>query len=138
MKRIYGILTTALFFVLLISGCSSDGSSEAESIMNNQVTVTENYVNGLADAKTAEDVIEAIEKYTKDMKKLIPQLQEFQKNHPEYTQEKMTEEMAAGIKRLETASAKIPGAMMKVTQYMMDPKVQAALTQMGEEMDKLN
>ncbi len=136
MKRIYAILTAALIFTCLISGCSSDGSSEAESIMNDQVNITETYVTGLADAKTANDVIEAIENYTKGMKKLIPELQEFQKNHPEYTQGKMPEKLAADVKRLEAASAKIPGAMMKVTQYMMDPKVQAAMAQMGEAMDK--
>ncbi len=137
MTRIYRILITVLFFALLVSGCSSDGGSEAKSIMNDQAKVTEDYVNGLADAKNADDVIDAIENYTKGMKKLMPELQEFQKNYPEYMQGKMPEEMADEIKRLEAASARIPAAMMKVTQYMMDGKVQAAMAQMGEEMNKL-
>ncbi len=49
----------------------------------------------------------------------------------------MPEEMTADIKRLEAASARIPEAMMKVTQYMTDGRVQAAMVQMGEEMSKL-
>ncbi len=137
MTRIFGILTTILLFFFFISGCSSDGSSEAKSIMNNQAKVTEDYVNGLASAKSADDVIDTIENYTKGMMKLIPELQEFQKNHPEYVQGKMNKEMKADIKRMEAASAKIPEAMMKVTQYMMDGRVQAAMAQMGEEMSKL-
>ncbi len=137
MTRMCRILITVLFFVFLVSGCSSDGSSEAKSIMNDQAKVTEDYVNGLADAKSADDVVDTIENYTKGMKKLIPELQEFQKNYPEYMQGKMPEEMEADTKRLEAASARIPAAMMKVTQYMMDGKVQAAMAQMGEEMNKL-
>ncbi len=137
MTRICRILITVLFFALLIHGCSSDGGSEAKSIMNDQAKATEDYVNGLADAESADDVIDAIENYTKDMKKLMPELKEFQKNYPEYMQGKMPEEMAAEIKRLEAASARIPAAMMKVTQYMMDGKVQAAMANMGEEMNKL-
>jgi hypothetical protein len=135
--RIYGILAALLFMTFLVSGCGSDGGNEAKSIMNNQAKVTEDYVNGLTSAKNADDVIDTIENYTKGMKKLIPELQEFQKNYPEYMQGKMPEEMKADIKRIEAASAKIPEAMMKMTQYMMDSRVQTAMAQMGEEMNKL-
>ena len=137
MTRNCRILIPILFFVFLVYGCSSDGSSDAKSLMSNQTKVTEDYVKGLADAKNADDVIDVIENFTKGMNKIIPELQEFQKNYPEYMQGEMPEGMEADIKRLEAASAKIPGAMMKVTQYMMDSKVQAALTQMSEEMSKL-
>ena len=136
MSRIYGILATVLLTVFLVS-CSSDGSNEAKSIIKNQAGVTEDYVNGLANAKSADDVVAAIEHYTEGMKKLIPELQKFQKNYPEYKQGKMPEGMEADIKRLEAVSAKLPGAMMKVTTYMMDGKVQAAMEQMGQEMNKL-
>lgn len=137
MKRIYGILTVLLFMVFLVSGCGSDGSSEAKSIIKDQASVTEGYVNGLADAKNAEDVVKAIDHYTEGMKKLIPELRDFQEKYPEYKQGQMPAGMEADIKRLEAVSAKIPGAMMKVTRYMMDGKVQAAMAQMGEEMGKL-
>lgn len=137
MTRIYGILVTVLLAAFLVTGCSANGSSEAESIIKNQANVTEDYVNGLADAKSADDMVAAIEHYTEGMKKLIPELKEFQKNYPEYQQGKMPEGMEADIKRLEAASAKIPGVMMKMVSYMMDGKVQAAMEQMGQEMSKL-
>jgi hypothetical protein len=136
MSRIYGIIATVLLTVFLIS-CGLDGSNEAKSIVKNQASVTEDYVNGLTDAKSAEDVVIVIEHYTEGMKKLIPELQEFQKKYPEYKQGKMPEGMEADIKRLEAASAKLPGAMMKITAYMMDGEVQAAMEQMGNEMSKL-
>ncbi len=137
MTRIYGILVTVLLTSFLVTGCSSNGSSEAKSIIKNQANVTEDYVNGLTDAESADDMVAAIEHYTEGMKKLIPELKEFQKNYPEYQQGKMPEGMEADIKRLEAASAKIPGAMMKMVSYMMDGKVQAAMEQMGQEMSKL-
>lgn len=113
-----------------------DGSGEAKSIMKHQASVTEGYVNGLASAKNADEVIDAIERYTEGMKKLIPELQEFQKNYPEYKQGKLPKGMEADVKRIEESSAKMPEAMMKVTQYMMDPRVQEAMTRMGNEMGK--
>ena len=137
MTRIYGILATVLIIVLIAYGCGSDGSNEVKSIMKNQVSVTENYVNGLTNAKNADDVVNAIEHYTEGMKKLIPELQEFQKKYPEYKQGKMPDGMEADVKRFEEVSAKIPGVMMKITSYMMDGKVQKAMAQMGEEMGKL-
>jgi len=135
MTRIYGILATILLTAFLVSGCSSDGSSEAKSIIKNQVSVTEDYV--IANAKSSDDVVNAIEHYMVGMKKLIPELKEFQKKYPEYKQGKMPEGMEADVKRLEAAAAKIPGAMMKVNTYMMDGKVQRAMAQMGQEMGKL-
>jgi len=137
MSRIYGILITVLFSAFLVFGCSSDGSSEVKSIIKNQTSVTEDYVNGLADAKSADDVATVIGQYTEGMKKLIPQLQEFQKNYPEYKQGEMPDGMEADVKRLEEVSAKIPGAMMNAAAYMMDGKVQAAMEQMAREMSKL-
>ncbi len=137
MTRISSILSIIFLSVFLISGCGSDGSSEAKSIMKKQASVTEDYVNGLANANSSEDVVEAITNYTKGMKKLIPDLKEFQEKYPEFQQGKMPEGMEEEAKRMQEVAAKIPGAMMKAASYMMDGKVQEAMSQMGEEMSKL-
>ncbi|MEN8123421.1 MAG: hypothetical protein ABFS35_24000 [Bacteroidota bacterium] len=136
MTRIYGVIAVVLLTVFLVS-CGSDESNKAKSIIRNQTSVIEDYVNGLADAKNTDEVVAAIEVYTEDMKKLIPGLQEFQKNYPEYKQGKIPEGMEADLKRLEAASAELPGVMMKETVYMMDNKVRAAMEHMGHEMSKL-
>jgi len=137
MKRIYEILAFLLITAFMVYGCGSDGSSKAESIIKDQVDVTENYINGISSAQSPQDVVEVIERYTEGMKKLIPELKEFQKKYPEYQQGKVPEGLEIDLKRLEEISAKIPGAMMKITSYMMDGKVQSAMKKMGEEMSKL-
>ena len=137
MKRVYGILTVVLLTAFMVSGCGSDGSSKAESIIKDQADITENYVNDISSADSSEKVVAAIERYTEGMKKLIPKIKEFQKKYPEYQQGKVPEGVEADAKRLEESSAKIPGAMMKLTAYMMDSKVQLAIQKMGEEMSKL-
>ncbi len=137
MKRIHEILAFLLITAFIVYGCGSDGDSKAESIIKDQVDVTENYVNDISSAESPQDVVEAIERYTDGMKELIPELKEFQKQYPGYQQGKVPEGMEIDLKRLEEISAKIPGAMMKITSYMMDGKVQSAMQKMGEEMSKL-
>ena len=137
-ERMYQILTFVLLTAFMTYGCGSDGSGKAESIIKDQVHITENYINGISSAENSQEVIVAIESYTEAMKKLIPELKEFQKKYPEYQQGKIPEGMESDIKRLEEISAKIPEAMMKISSYMMDGKVQAAMQKMGEEMSTLN
>lgn len=137
MKRIFGILTLILLAAFMVYGCGSNGSSKAESIIKDQVDTTENYVNGISSAKSPQEVVAAIERYTEDMKKMIPELKKFQKKYPEYQQGKIPEGMEADIKRLEKISAKIPEAMMKITSFMMDGKVQSAMQEMGKELSNL-
>jgi len=136
MTRIYGVMITLLLSVALIS-CGSDGSKEAGSIIKKQADVTEDYVDNLTNAKNADDVVEAIENYTKGMKQLIPALKKFQEKYPEYKQGKVPNGMEADLKRLEESSAKLPGAMMKLSSYMMKPEVQAAMQNMNTEMSKI-
>lgn len=137
MKKVYGILTAAILAVFLISGCGSDSSNEAQAILKKQINITEAYVNGLENAANADDVAKTIQNYTQGMKEMIPQLKEFEKKYPEFKAGKTPEGMEDEYKRIEEVSAKIPGTMMKITQYMMDSKVQAAMQKMGEEMSKM-
>ena len=71
------------------------------------------------------------------MKQLIPALKKFQEKYPEYKQGKVPNGMEADLKRLEESSAKLPGAMMKLSSYMMKPEVQAAMQNMNTEMSKI-
>jgi hypothetical protein len=137
MKRIYGVGVFVFLAALMVLGCGSDGSGKAESIIRDQIDATENYVNGITGAKSSHEAVAVIERYTEDMKTLIPELKEFKKKYPEYQQGKIPEGMESDIKRLEEISAEIPGAMMKITSYMMDPSVQSAMQKMGDEMSKL-
>lgn len=137
MKKTFGIMIGLLLFVFLVSGCGSDGSKEAGSIIKAQADVTEEYVNSISDAKSADDVVKALENYTEGLKKLVPDLKAFHEKYPEYAQGKVPEGVEVDMKRLEELSGKMSGAMMKMGSYMMDPKVQEAMQKMGEEMSKI-
>lgn len=137
MKRIIGIVSMVLVSLVLTIGCGADSSSDAESIMTRQADITQSYLDGLEKAGNADDVVKAIQAYTKGMKDLIPDIKAFQAKYPEYKQGKVPEDMEADVKKLEEISARLPGAMMKVASYMGDPEVQRAMTEMGSEMSKL-
>ncbi len=133
MKRIYGILTVVLLTLFFVSGCGSDGSS----VIKKQVKASKNYINGLADAKSADDVVKTIDNFTEEMKELLPELTELYKKYPGIREGEVPEVLEADVKEMEEVSQKMSGAMSNIMKYMMDPKVQAAMTRMGEEMSKL-
>ena len=132
MKRIYGILAIALLSVFFVFGCGSDSSS----VLKKQIKASENYINGMSDAKSADDVVKVIDNFTEDMIALLPELQEFEKKYPGYREGRVPE-LEEDVKAMEEVSQKMSGAMSNMMKYMMDPKVQAAMTRMGEEMSKL-
>ena len=137
MKRIYGIMAIAMLAMFLVTGCGSDGSKEAKSIMEKQADVTDDFANGLIEAKSADDVIYALDRYTENMKEMVPELLAFEKKYPEYKEGKTPEGMEEEIKRVEDSSAKVASALMKIEPYMMDEKVQAAIERMGTELSVL-
>ena len=133
MKRIYGILSIVLLSIFFVLSCGAEGSS----VIKKQVKASENYINGMADAKNADDVVKTIDKFTDDMKELMPELMELEKKYPGYRDGEIPKELEADMKEMEEVSEKMAGAMSNMMKYMMDPKVQAAMTRMGEEMGKL-
>ncbi|WDP89499.1 MAG: hypothetical protein HUN04_07095 [Desulfobacter sp.] len=137
MKQMFRIIAALWLGLFFITGCGSSPEDQAGAVIKQQTDVTEVYVNDLEKAGNADDVVAAIEKYTKGMEKLIPDIKALQENYPEYQQGKIPEGMEKEMARLREISEKLPGAMMKTASYMMDPKVQAAMQNMGREMSKI-
>ena len=137
MKRICGIVFIVLLFLISVAGCGSDSSSAASSIIKKQADITEEFVNGLTNSKNADDAARAIDNYTDGLKKLIPELIEFQKKYPEFRDGEVPEGLEADVRKMEEVSMKMSEAMDKTMQYMMDPKVVEAMTRMGEELSKI-
>ncbi|MEZ4485885.1 MAG: hypothetical protein R2864_15420 [Syntrophotaleaceae bacterium] len=138
MKRIISIVLAAGFVLYFLGACSSDGSSELKSLMNKQVDVIENFAERVEKAQSSEDMAAAIEEYTAGMKSLVPKLREFQTKFPNYAQGAMPEELKNEAARLEKASAKLSTTMMSSMRYMMDARVQQAMTKMAEEVGDMN
>lgn len=137
MKKVFAVLLAVVLSVTLVTACSSDGTSEAKSLMKKQVVVMEAYVDGLEEAQSAEDMVKAIDRYTAGMKELIPKLQEFQKKYPDYEKGVIPGELEEDLKRVEQASDRLPAAMMNSMQYMMDQRVQEAMARMANELGGL-
>jgi len=132
---IFGTLMAAV----MLAACGSGEYGEIEDIISDQAKVTENYVNGLEKAESAEEVAAVINDFTDGMKKLIPRIKTYQETHPEIWLggEDVPEKIKAQQKRLEEASGKIQGAFMNMMAYMMDPKVREAMMNMSTELGKL-
>jgi hypothetical protein len=137
-KALAGML---VFSLMLVYACGSDKYADARSLMTEQAKVSEAYVNGLEKAGSADDVAAVIDKYTDDMKTLIPRIKAFREKHPDlaFMSGKATapKELETESKRLEEATAKIQAATMNVMKYMMDQKVQKAMQRMAKELSGL-
>lgn len=125
--------------LLMLAACESGEYGEIEDIISDQAEITEAYVTGLEEAKSAEEVANVINDFTDGMKKLIPKIKNYQETHPEIWVggEDVPEKIKVQQERLEEASDKIKGAFMNMMAYMMDPKVQEAMTNMSTELSKL-
>lgn len=143
MKRIhlYSRLTVVFGLLALVAACGSGKYGDANELFKDQAKVTEDYVNGLENAKDAEAVAATIDKYTEGMKDLIPRINAFQEKYPELKDlgknAKVPEELKDVSERLNAASAKLQAATMNMMKYMMDPKVQQAMQRMGQELSAL-
>ena len=134
-KKHLPILVAAIFvlgLVYLVASGSTGGS--AGDVIEKQAAVMESYVEGIESAKSADDMVKVIERYTADMKDLIPRIEKFQESYAETNDEDLAERMEAEMARVEEASRRLPAAMMKAAGYMMDVKVQDAMSKMAEEL----
>ena len=137
MKQVLSMMAVFAVAGLLMFGCGSSPEDEAADVIKQHVDVTETFVNTLEKADSADDVAKAIDAYTAGMKELIPKIQNLNEKYPEFEDGKVPEELEKDAQRLEELAGKMSAAMMKTVSYMMDPAVQKAMENMGNEMSKL-
>lgn len=137
MKQIASIMAVFAVAGLLIFGCGATPGDDTADVINQHADVTEKFVNNLEKANSAQGVAKAIEAYTAGMQELIPRIQSLNEKYPGYKSGKVPKELEKEAKRLEGLAARMSAAMMKTVSYMMDPAVQKAMEDMGNEMAKL-
>lgn len=137
MKRIFSVMAVFAIAGLLVFGCGSSPADDAADVIKQQADVMQAFVDALEKADSAQDVAKAIDTYTAGMQKLVPKIKQFSEKYPEYKEGKVPKELEKEGQRLEELSARMPAAMMKTASYMMDPAVQKAMENMGNEMAKL-
>lgn len=138
-RKISGEWWVGILAIMMLMACGSGKYSEVEEIMSEQAQVTEDYVNGLDQAQSADDVVEVINAFSDGMKSLIPKIKEYKEKYPDLWEGKgeVPEKIQAQQQRLAEAGQKVQAATMNLMKYMTDPKVQQALANMGREMSQI-
>ena len=138
-KQIVLPCTICVISIFLLFACGGGKYADAKKTMKKQADVTIAYVNALESAENAGDVADAINTYTDEMEKLIPDIQKMMKDLPEVRNpQSIPKELEEDYAKASEASAKIETAQKKLFQYITDPQVQKALQHMSEVMQKMN
>ena len=129
------ISAVAVLFIFNLAGCGSSQYSDVEAVMNAQAKAMEKYVGAMEAADNAQDVVDAINGFTSDMKDLIPKMKNMKSKYPEITDVgEMPDELKDASEEMANLSGKLQEAMMKIMQYMQDPGVQKAMEEQGRIM----
>lgn len=128
--------------MMAVMACSlmacGDKYSEAVKVNEQFAEATEEYVLALEKADNAGAVAKAIDGYTAKMEKIVPEMKAIADQYPELkTSTEAPESLRVSREKAEAAGAKMAGAMMKLMQYMTDPKVQEAQQRMGKAMSSM-
>lgn len=127
--------------VLVLGACSSDKYNDARELFRDQAQVAEDYVTGLEEADSADDVADVIDKYTDDIVNIAPRIKAFHEKHPDmagfFSGSAVPDELKEESERFKTAMGKVQGAAMNLMKYMNEPQVRAAFERMGNEMRNL-
>lgn len=138
-RKISVVKWFGMLAMVMLMACGSGKYGEVEEIMSEQAQITEDYVTGLDQAQSADDVVKVINAFSKGMTSLIPKIKEYKEKYPDLWTGKgeVPEKIQAQQQRLADASKKVQAATMNLMKYMTDPNVQEALANMGREMSQI-
>lgn len=135
MKKIMFLLVA----VVLVAGCAKKGYSDIREVMNGMLDAQEAYMDGLANAESAEDVAAAMNTLADNMEKIGPEIKKLTEKYPEIMKEnKMPDELKDINERqakLQENAKNIP--MEKIGAFMSDEKVMAAAQRIGQAMQTM-
>jgi hypothetical protein len=132
------ILLAVVVLVLSVAVCKGGGGgkyADVTKVMDKYIAANEKFATALDGAKTADDVVAALNALTETTKAVAPEMKAFETKYPEL---KNAENAPAELKPLEermmAAAGKMMGAMAKIAPFASDPKVQEAQTKFQEAM----
>ena len=138
--KAYGIypMLLLLSISLLFTGCGGGKYADAKKVSEEYIDITDDYITSLDKANSAEDVVKAINTFSDKMEKLIPKMKKIQEKYPDLNNtDTLPKELVETQKKAEELSQKVAGSMMKMMNYMSDPKVQEAQQHMTNTMMNL-
>jgi hypothetical protein len=136
MKKGLAFLVVGL---LVLSGCGkgSGGRKDLKAAMETNVGIMETFCQDMEKAGNADQVIAAMNTYTRELEKLIPRMKTLQETYPEFSKGEFPEEIKEYEEKLAALGMKMMGAMMKTMQYGENPKVMAAHEKMMAVSEQL-
>lgn len=137
MKKSICLLSAFISLAIFQLSACSNQYSDAKSSLNKQVGIFENYINDMNNVENADDMVEAINSFTKDMSEMIPELKKMSEKYPELNaQDEPPEILKEEYDKIASFSEKISTAMMQHFKYLSDPKVQKAIQDQGRIMSE--
>lgn len=128
-------MSIGILAVLIVAGCGRGKYNEAKEVMAAQLEAMKTYVSDIEKAANPKEIAESIAAYSREMKKLIPEIKKMNEAYPELlSEEKRPEEMKEMYEELKEFSEQIQSAMLKVMKHMNDPEVRSAIKEQGEVM----
>ena len=132
MKRLFSILTVIGLMVLFACG---GGGNDPKAVMGEFMDLMEGYVDELAKAESADDIVNLIEKTGEKMKSLAPRMKALKDKYPNLKPgPDMPPEFKEFEERMKGLMGKMMGSMGKVMKFMSDPKVQEAQQKFQKQM----
>ena len=132
------ILLAVVVLVLSVAVCKGGGGgkyADVEKVLGKYIEANEKFATALDGAKTADDVVAALDTLTATTKAVAPELKAFETKYPEFkNSENPPAELKPLMDRMMAAAGKMISAMEKIVPFAADPKVVAAQAKFQEAM----
>ncbi len=141
MKKLI-LFATVIVFLFGLAACGGGGKyADAKKLMEKQIQLFEDFINGVDKAGSADDVAAALNDFSDEMQKMVPEMKELQEKYPELKDAKdeaMPEELKPIMEKLQKEiMPKFMGVMAKIGQYANDPAVQEASQNFQKAMSEM-
>lgn len=137
-KLILAIVGISL--LLIACGGGSEGNSLRAAFEKN-IMIMEDFSNAMDQAQNADQVVDALNRYTREIEKLGPRMKALKADHPELVEMdksgRFPEELQDFEEKFASMGMKMMGAMGKVMEYSEEPRVSAAQEKMLETAQKM-
>jgi hypothetical protein len=135
------ILCAVVVLALSVAACKGGGTSgggkyaDVQKVMDKYIGANEKFATALEGAKTADEVVAALNTLTETTKAVAPQLKAFETKYPEFkNQDNPPAELKPLMDRMMAAAGKMMNAMQKIAPFASDAKVQEAQAKFQEAM----
>jgi len=133
-----GLMVLAVVMVGCVGG---SGKSDARSVYEKNIQIMDDFSAAMDKAANADQVVAALNRYTREMETLGPTIKALHEKHPELAEMDKRGSFPEELKDLEDRFAqmgmKMMRAMAKVMQYKNDPAVMQAHERMMTTAQKL-